>query len=103
MSINLSIFLLFFNSPHHVSLHLPQLIPVLLFFLVYVLFNVGAGYGSSPYSLHIDQDHGYSVKRKTRVWCFCTPSQMGGKELTKVPLVAVTIPRIHVGNQGLQC
>eukprot|EP00668_Euglena_longa_P033705 GGOE01043315.1.p2 GENE.GGOE01043315.1~~GGOE01043315.1.p2 ORF type:complete len:281 (+),score=87.27 GGOE01043315.1:54-896(+) len=50
----------------HNSVQVFQLLPVLVFFLLYVLFNVGAGHNSAPYTLLIDQSNGYNVKRKTR-------------------------------------
>lgn len=66
------------QEPHPLqnTMQLFQVLPLIIFFLVYFLFSLGNDQ-SSPYSLHIDQDHGYSIRRKTkdhRIPYFVQPS-----------------------------
>lgn len=54
--------------PMHPAQAMPlfQLLPVLVLFMVYLLFNVGSNERTAPYSLHLEQENGYSVKRRTK-------------------------------------
>jgi len=53
-------------QPVHPAAQFTQLLPLLLFFLTYLLFSIGGNESVAPYSLHVDLDRGYSLKRKTR-------------------------------------
>uniref|UniRef100_A0A7S1NPE4 J domain-containing protein n=1 Tax=Eutreptiella gymnastica TaxID=73025 RepID=A0A7S1NPE4_9EUGL len=48
-------------------MQLLQVLPILLFFLLYFLFSFGANERRSVFSLHMDQEQGYTHKRKTKV------------------------------------
>lgn len=47
-------------------MQLVQVLPILLFFLVYFLFSFGLNDRQAPYSLHRDQEMGFTQKRTTK-------------------------------------
>uniref|UniRef100_A0A7S4GBK5 J domain-containing protein n=1 Tax=Eutreptiella gymnastica TaxID=73025 RepID=A0A7S4GBK5_9EUGL len=54
------------QSPMQNPMQLFQVLPIIIFFLVYSLFSIGSHDRASPFSLHEDHDHGYTVRRRTK-------------------------------------